>query len=68
MTIGENLKTARTTKGISSTKLAECANVSHVMILRYESGQSVPNIITAYKIAKTLGITIDDIMKGWESV
>lgn len=63
-TIAKNIKKYRKEKGLSQDKLARLADVSHATIIKIESGgiQS-PTIDTVQKIAKALGISLDDLMK-----
>ena len=63
-TISKNIKKLRKTKDLSQDKLSRLADVSHATIIKIESGgiQS-PTIDTAQKIAKALGVSLDDLMK-----
>ena len=63
-TISKNIKKLRKAKVLSQDKLSRLADVSHATIIKIESGgiQS-PTIDTVQKIAKALGIGLDDLMK-----
>jgi len=63
-TIAKNIKKRRKEKGLSQDKLSRLADVSHATIIKIESGgiQS-PTINTVQKIAKALGIGLEDLMK-----
>ena len=63
-TIAKNIKKHRKEKGLSQDKLSRLADVSHATIIKIESGgiQS-PTIDTVQKIARALGIGLDDLMK-----
>ena len=63
-TIAKNIKKYRKEKGLSQDKLSRLADVSHATIIKIESGgiQS-PTIDTVQKIAKALGVSLDDLMK-----
>ena len=63
-TIAKNIKKYRKDKGLSQDKLARLADVAHATIIKIESGgiQS-PTIDTVQKIAKALGIGLEDLMK-----
>jgi transcriptional regulator with XRE-family HTH domain len=63
-TIAKNIKRYRKEKGLSQDKLARLADVAHATIIKIESGgiQS-PTIDTVQKIAKALGVGIEDLMK-----
>jgi len=63
-TIAKNIKKYRKEKGLSQDKLARLADVAHATIIKIESGgiQS-PTIDTVQKIAKALGVGLEDLMK-----
>ena len=63
-TIAKNIKKHRKEKGLSQDKLSRLANVSHATIIKIESGgiQS-PTIDTVQKIAKALGVGLEDLTK-----
>jgi len=63
-TIAKNIKKYRKEKGLSQDKLARLADVAHATIIKIESGgiQS-PTIDTVKKIAKALGVGLEDLMK-----
>ena len=63
-TISKNIKKLRKAKDLSQDKLSRLADVSHATIIKIESGgiQS-PTMDTAQKIAKALGVSLDDLMK-----
>ena len=63
-TIAKNIKKRRKEKGLSQDKLSRLADVSHATIIKIESGgiQS-PTIDTVQKIAKALGIGLEDLTK-----
>ncbi len=63
-TISKNIKRLRKAKDLSQDKLSRLADVSHATIIKIESGgiQS-PTMDTAQKIAKALGVSLDDLMK-----
>ena len=62
-TIAKNIKKHRKEKGLSQDKLSRLADVSHATIIKIESGgiQS-PTINTVQKIAKALGVGVDDLI------
>lgn len=63
-TIAKNIKKYRKEKGLSQDKLARLADVAHATIIKIESGgiQS-PTIDTVQKIAKALGIGLEDLTR-----
>ena len=63
-TIAKNIKKLRKKLGISQDKLSKLANVSHNTIIKIESGGiKNPGIDTAQKIAKALGVSLDELTK-----
>ena len=62
--VAKNIKKYRMEKGLSQDKLSRLADISHASIVKIESGgiQS-PSIDTVQKIAKALGVSLDDLMK-----
>jgi len=62
--IAKNIKRLRKAKDLSQDKLSRLADISHATIIKIESGgiQS-PTIDTVQKIAKALGVSLDDLMK-----
>ena len=62
--IAKNIKKYRKEKGLSQDKLARLAEIAHATIIKIESGgiQS-PTIDTVQKIAKALGVSLEDLTK-----
>lgn len=56
---GQLIKVLRATKGLKQQDLAEMAQVERSQISRYESGKVVPDLVTAYRMAKALGVSLD---------
>lgn len=62
--IAENLKKLRDKKGYSLEKVARLADLSLNTIVKIENGVNQnPTIETLTKIAKALGIGVDDLIK-----
>ncbi len=63
-TIAKNIKKLRNQRGLSQDKLSKLADISHNTIIKIESGAiQSPTMDTAQKIAKALGVSLDDLMK-----
>ena len=63
-TIARNIKKLRKQRGLSQDKLSKLADISHNTIIKIESGAiQSPTMNTASKIAKALGVSLDDLMK-----
>lgn len=62
--IAKNIKKLRKQRGLSQDKLSKLADISHNTIIKIESGAiQSPTMDTASKIAKALGVSLDDLMK-----
>ena len=59
-----NLQKYREEKGITQLRLARLSGVSQAFISQIESGERVPNVYIAEKLALALGKTLDDMMGG----
>ena len=63
-TIAENIKKYRNKMGVSQDKLSKLADVTYNTIIKIESGAYInPTIETLSKIAKALGVGVDDLIK-----
>ena len=62
--ISKNIKKLRAVKGLSQDRLSKLADISNNTIIKIESGAiQSPTVETAQKIARALGVSIDDLMK-----
>lgn len=62
--ISKNIKKLRKEKGLSQDRLSKIADIAHPTIIKIESGAiQSPTVETAQKIARALGVSIDDLMK-----
>lgn len=59
---GNNLRIARSQKGLSQEKLALLLNFDRTYISLLERGKRNPSLITIYKISKTLEIHISQLL------
>ncbi len=63
-TIAKNIKKYREKVGISQDRLSKLADVTYNTIIKIESGANTnPTIDTMTKIAKALGVGVDDLIK-----
>ncbi len=61
--IAENIKKYRQKLGISQDRLSKLADVTYNTIIKIESGANKnPTIETLAKIAKALGVGVDDLI------
>ena len=63
---GDNLKEARTKKGISQGQLAELMQIHSAHISRYERNQTVPSVEVVKKFANILEVSADMLIYGTE--
>jgi len=63
-TIGKNIKRYRQEKELSQDKLSKLADLSLNTVVKIELDESPnPTIETIQKIAKSLGVSVDDLLK-----
>jgi transcriptional regulator with XRE-family HTH domain len=63
-TIGKNIKKYRQEKELSQDKLSKLADLSLNTVVKIELDESPnPTIETIQKIAKALGVSVDDLLK-----
>ena len=63
-TIGKDIKQYRQDKGLSQDKLSKLADLSLNTVVKIELDESPnPTIETIQKIAKALGVSVDDLLK-----
>ena len=64
MSIANNLKKIRAEKGYSLERVARLADLSLNTIVKIENGANQnPTIDTLFKIARALGVGVDDLIK-----
>ena len=59
--LGRRMRRARIERGITQTELALSAKVGANYIPRLERGEMVPSVEAAYRVAKALGISLDEL-------
>lgn len=62
MSVGENVRRLRESKGISTHKLAKLVDVTQPMITHIERGRKIPSLSLAVDIAQALGCTLDELL------
>jgi len=60
--ISEGIKRLRTQHKLTQTKLAELSGIPRATIANMESEQSNPSITLTVKVAKALGVSVDDLI------
>jgi len=61
--LGLNLKKIRTKKGISQGDIARDFGVSRGFISTIENGKTNPTLATIAKLAKAVGVSVDELLK-----
>lgn len=63
--LAENIRKIRKKRGLSQEKLARLADISNNTLVKIEMGMAKePTITTVKKIAKALGVSIDELVAG----
>lgn len=63
MNLGENIKTARKTAGVTQKELAERLQVYQKDISRWENNELVPSAINLARICRELNASADEILE-----
>jgi len=67
--LGENIKKIRKKRKLTQDRLARIADIPYTSITKIETGViKSPSVQTVAKIAKALGISVDELIKGVSDV
>ncbi|MCP5452412.1 MAG: helix-turn-helix transcriptional regulator [Spirochaetaceae bacterium] len=66
MEFNEKLRSLRARAGLTQERLADELCVSRVTVSKWESGRGYPNIESLRLMARTLSVSIDDLLSGDE--
>lgn len=66
MNLGDNIKKYREENKMTQRDIAEILKVEPGTVSKYESGMIEPNIDSIKRLAKTFGVTIDELLKDDE--
>ena len=61
--LGKNLKRIRTQKGISQGDIVRALKIDRAFVSNIENGKTNPTLETIAKIAKAIGVPIEELMK-----
>ena len=61
------LASLRLRAGLSQKTLAEQCGWKQPTIARYETGSTIPSVLAAKKIAKAIGISLDELALAFEN-
>ena len=59
------LKEIRLKKGVTQVELAKHVGISQQTISHYETGRAKPSLDVAVKLAKALGVSVEEIYQAW---
>ena len=68
MTIGETLKNARVTSGMTQEQVAERIQVSRQTISNWENEKSYPDIMSVIRLSDLYAVSLDRLLKGDEGL
>jgi len=61
--LGRNLKRIRTEKGISQGDIVRSLGMDRAFVSNIENGKTNPTLATIAKLAKAIGVPIEDLIK-----
>lgn len=64
MTIGKRIALLRKEKGLTQEELATHMGISPQAVSKWENDQTCPDISALPKLAKLLGVTVDELLEG----
>ena len=64
MTIGKRIAALRREKGLKQDDLAQMLEVSPQAVSKWENDQTCPDISLLPKLAKVLGVSVDELLSG----
>lgn len=67
MSVGENLKRIRESRGLSQMELARQVGVSGPMITQIERGTKNPSLQVSAEIVKVLECRLEDLLDSWKA-
>ena len=68
MTLGERIRDERKKRGLSQEELADILNVSRQAITKWETDRGIPDIANLIRISEDFEISLDELIKGDNSV
>ena len=61
--LGKNLKRIRTAKGVSQGEIGRILGVDKGFVSNIENGKTNPTLATIAKLARAVGVSIEELMK-----
>ena len=60
----KGLAAIRKRKGMTQAQLADLAGITRVSVARYETTDRNPNVNTAKRLARALGVSVSELLEG----
>jgi transcriptional regulator with XRE-family HTH domain len=60
--VGQNVKAARETAGLTQKQLGERAGIAPPHVSRLETGEHLPSLKTVKRVADSLGVEVADLL------
>ena len=57
-----NIRAIRKARGMTQMELAKASGIHNITICKYEVGEVIPSLKNAEKLAKALGVTVNDLI------
>lgn len=64
MALAENIKAKRLANGMTQEELSGMVGVARKQITCYESGERIPDLYNAIRLARALGTTIEELVEN----
>lgn len=64
--LGKRIKKMRSAMSLSQEKLADLAGVHRTYVGMIERGEKNVTVLSAFKIASALGVTVSDLFEGYK--
>jgi transcriptional regulator with XRE-family HTH domain len=61
--LGRNLKRIRTQKGITQGDIVRALKMDRAFVSNIENGKTNPTLATITKLAKAVGVSVDELLK-----
>ena len=68
MTIGKRIALLRKEKGLTQEELAQHMGISPQAVSKWENDQTCPDISALPKLARLLGVSVDELLEGKENL
>ena len=63
--LGKRIRELRRERGYSQEKLAELADIHENHVRRIERGEANPSFLVSVRIARAVGVSVSDLLRGF---